>query len=124
MADVREKMNTCEERFYACPQGPASHLASLGMIPNTYDIAVSTACSALNNMDIDTVAQDQACIELLRKRNTGMTPGGVSRLFDLIKRKDPRFAVTFYKDSEQAARTLEAAQQQLRDIEGEIERLT
>lgn len=190
-------------------------LGSLGTIPDKYDIAVSTACGALNNMVVDTVAQGQACIEFLRKQNIGrasfmvleklptdklnervVTPEGVPRLFDLIKPKDPRFASAFYKgvgntlvadnldqanriafggskrwrvvtlagqlidssgtmsgggnhvsrggmssklqaeavspqvlknyeqESEQAARSLEAAQQELRDIEAEAERLT
>ncbi|OAX33539.1 hypothetical protein K503DRAFT_869495 [Rhizopogon vinicolor AM-OR11-026] len=190
-------------------------LGSLGTIPDKYDVAVSTACGALNNMVVDTVTQGQACIEFLRKQNIGrasfmvleklptdklnervVTPEGVPRLFDLIKPKDPRFAAAFYKgvgntlvaenldqanriafggsrrwrvvtlagqlidssgtmsgggnhvsrggmssklqaeavspqvlrtyeqDSEQAARNLEAAQQQLRDIEAEVERLT
>ncbi|KAG0697734.1 RecF/RecN/SMC N terminal domain-containing protein [Suillus ampliporus] len=190
-------------------------LGSLGTIPDKYDIAVSTACGALNNMVVDTVAQGQACIEFLRKQNIGrasfmvleklptdklnervVTPEGVPRLFDLIKPKDPRFASAFFKgvgntlvaenldqanriafggsrrwrvvtlagqlidssgtmsgggnhvsrggmssklqaeavspqvlrnyeqESEQSARALEAAQQELRDIEAEVERLT
>ncbi|KAG2746768.1 hypothetical protein P692DRAFT_201933204 [Suillus brevipes Sb2] len=190
-------------------------LGSLGTIPDKYDIAVSTACGALNNMVVDTVTQGQACIEFLRKQNIGrasfmvleklptdrlnervVTPEGVPRLFDLIKPKDPRFASAFYKgvgntlvadnldqanriafggskrwrvvtlagqlidssgtmsgggnhvsrggmssklqaeavspqvlktyehESEQAARSLEAAQQELRDIEAKAERLT
>ncbi|KAG1879662.1 RecF/RecN/SMC N terminal domain-containing protein [Suillus tomentosus] len=190
-------------------------LGSLGTIPDKYDIAVSTACGALNNMVVDTVAQGQACIEFLRKQNIGrasfmvleklptdklnervVTPEGVPRLFDLIKPKDPRFASAFYKgvgntlvadnldqanriafgsarrwrvvtlagqlidssgtmsgggnhvsrggmssklqaeavspqvlrtyeqESEQAARSLEAAQQELRNIEAEAERLS
>ncbi|KAG2364796.1 RecF/RecN/SMC N terminal domain-containing protein [Suillus spraguei] len=190
-------------------------LGSLGTIPDKYDIAVSTACGALNNMVVDTVAQGQACIEFLRKQSIGrasfmvleklptdrlnehvVTPEGVPRLFDLIKPKDPRFASAFYKgvgntlvadnldqanriafggskrwrvvtlagqlidssgtmsgggnhvsrggmssklqaeavspqvlktyeqESEQAARNLEAGQQELRNIEAEAERLT
>ena len=190
-------------------------MGSLGTIPDKYDVAVSTACGALNNMVVDTVAQGQACIEFLRKQNIGrasfmvleklptdklnervVTPEGVPRLFDLIKPKDPRFAPAFLKavgntlvaenldqanriafggsrrwrvvtlagqlidssgtmsgggnhvsrggmssklqaeavspqvlrnyeqDSEQAARNLEAAQQELREIEAAVERLT
>ncbi|OAX41430.1 hypothetical protein K503DRAFT_797963 [Rhizopogon vinicolor AM-OR11-026] len=45
-------------------------LASLGTIAGKYDIAVSAAYNALNNMEIDTVAQDQVYIEFLRKQNT------------------------------------------------------
>jgi structural maintenance of chromosome 4 len=190
-------------------------LGSLGTIPDKYDIAVSTACGALNNMVVDTVAQGQVCTEFLRKQNIGpasfmvleklptdtfnervVTPEGVPRLFDLIKPKESRFASAFYtgvantlvadnldqanriafggskrwrvvtlagqlidssgtmsggedhvsrggmslklqaeavspqvlqtyeQESEQAARSLEAAQQELRDLEAEAERLT
>ena len=78
-------------------------------------MAVTTACSALNNLVVDTVEQGQACIEHLRKGNVGRasfmvleklpprdlnsieTPENVPRLFDLIKPKDPRFAPAFYK---------------------------
>lgn len=91
-------------------------LGSLGTIPDKYDVAVSTACGALNNLVVDTVEQGQGCIEYLRKQNVGRasfmvleklnqsngldkiaTPENVPRLFDLIKPKDPRFAPAFYK---------------------------
>ena len=85
------------------------------MIDDKYDVAVTTACSALNNLVVDTVEQGQACIEHLRKGNVGRasfmvleklpprnldgieTPENVPRLFDLIKPKDSRFAPAFYK---------------------------
>lgn len=88
----------------------------MGTIPDKYDVAVSTACSALNNLVVDTVEQGQACIEYLRKQNVGRasffvleklpadgrldqiaTPENAPRLFDLIKPKDPQFAPAFYK---------------------------
>jgi structural maintenance of chromosome 4 len=91
-------------------------LGSLGTIPDKYDVAVSTACGALNNLVVDTVEQGQSCIEYLRKQNVGRasfmvleklpptnsiekitTPENVPRLFDLIKPKEPRFAPAFYK---------------------------
>ena len=91
-------------------------LGSLGTIPDKYDVAISTACGALNNMVVDTVEQGQACIEYLRKQNVGrasfmvleklsqtsgmeriQTPENVPRLSDLIKPKEPRFAAAFYK---------------------------
>ncbi|PCH34299.1 RecF/RecN/SMC protein [Wolfiporia cocos MD-104 SS10] len=90
-------------------------LGSLGTIPDKYDVAVSTACGALNNLVVDTVEQGQACIEYLRKQNVGRasfmvleklsnrgidktpTPENVPRLFDLIKPKEPRFAAAFLK---------------------------
>ncbi|KZT08792.1 RecF/RecN/SMC protein [Laetiporus sulphureus 93-53] len=90
-------------------------LGSLGTIPDKYDVAVSTACGALNNLVVDTVEQGQACIEYLRKQNIGRasfmvleklsnrgmekipTPENVPRLFDLIKPKEARFAPAFFK---------------------------
>jgi structural maintenance of chromosome 4 len=88
----------------------------LGTIPDKYDVAISTACGALNNLVVDTVEQGQACIEYLRSQNVGRasfivleklsqtngldrieTPEKVPRLFDLIKPKDARFLPAFYK---------------------------
>lgn len=90
-------------------------MGDLGVIPDKYDAAVTTACPALNNLVVDTVEQGQACLEVLRKGNIGRasfiilekasgrdlspieTPEGVARLFDLIKPKDPKFAPAFFK---------------------------
>jgi structural maintenance of chromosome 4 len=90
-------------------------LGSLGTIADKFDVAVSTACSALNSLVVDQVDQGQACIEYLRKQNIGRanfmvleklsnngmdpisTPENAPRLFDLIKPKDPRFAPAFFK---------------------------
>ncbi|ORY34983.1 RecF/RecN/SMC N terminal domain-domain-containing protein [Naematelia encephala] len=96
-------------------KGFHGRLGDLGIIDDKYDVAVTTACSALNNLVVDTVEQGQACIEHLRKGNIGRasfmvleklpprdlgpieTPENVPRLFDLIKPKDARFAPAFYK---------------------------
>ncbi|KAK5061189.1 hypothetical protein LTR84_007731 [Exophiala bonariae] len=89
-------------------------LGNLGTIDEQFDVAVSTACAALENMVVDNVEVGQQCIEYLRKNNLGranfilldklahrdlspvQTPENVPRLFDLIKPKDPRFAPAFY----------------------------
>ncbi|KZT62670.1 hypothetical protein CALCODRAFT_140377 [Calocera cornea HHB12733] len=96
-------------------KGFHGRLGNLGTIPDKYDVAVSTACTSLNNLVVDSVEQGQACIEYLRKHNIGRasiivleklpprnlekidTPEGVPRLFDLITPKDPKFAPAFYK---------------------------
>ncbi|KAI5998259.1 RecF/RecN/SMC [Pisolithus albus] len=97
-------------------EGFHGRLGSLGTIPDKYDVAVSTACGALNNMVVDTVEQGQACINSLRTQNVGRasfmvleklatdkvnerisTPEDVPRLFDLITPKDTKFAPAFYK---------------------------
>ncbi|KAJ5289014.1 Structural maintenance of chromosomes protein [Penicillium angulare] len=106
-------------------------LGNLGTIDEQYDVAISTACPALDNMVVETVEVGQHCIDYLRKNNLGRanfilldrlprrdmstiyTPESVPRLFDLVKPKDPKFAPAFYsvmqntlvaKDLEQANR--------------------
>ncbi|RMZ87349.1 hypothetical protein DV736_g5416, partial [Chaetothyriales sp. CBS 134916] len=89
-------------------------LGNLGAINDKYDVAISTACPALENMVVDNVEVGQQCIEYLRKNNLGranficldklaqrdlspmQTPENVPRLFDLIKPKDVRLAPAFY----------------------------
>src|SRR6185436_13553007 len=90
-------------------------LGNLGVIDDKYDVAISTACSSLEYIVVDTVECGQSCIEYLRRQNLGrarfyilekipsqdmsriQTPENVPRLFDLVKPKDPRFASVFYK---------------------------
>lgn len=106
-------------------------LGNLGTIDEKYDVAISTACPALDNMVVETVEVGQQCIDYLRKNNLGRanfilldrlprrdmstiyTPESVPRLFDLVKPKDDKFAPAFYsvmqntlvaKDLEQANR--------------------
>ena len=89
-------------------------MGNLGVIDDKYDVAVSTACPALDNIVVETVEAGQACIEYLRKNNLGRasfiildklgrqdtrsidTPENVPRLFDLIKPKHNRFNTAFY----------------------------
>jgi structural maintenance of chromosome 4 len=89
-------------------------LGNLGTIDQKYDVAISTACGALDNFVTDTVEGGQQCIEYLRKTNLGRgnfmcldklgskdlspieTPENVPRLFDLIKAKDDKFRPAFY----------------------------
>jgi structural maintenance of chromosome 4 len=89
-------------------------LGNLGMIDQKYDVAISTACGALDNFVTDTVESGQQCIEYLRKNNLGRgnficldklpnrdlspieTPENAPRLFDLIKAKDGKFLPAFY----------------------------
>ncbi|KAJ0416817.1 RecF/RecN/SMC [Aspergillus carlsbadensis] len=112
-------------------EGFHGRLGNLGTIDEKYDVAISTACPALENMVVDTVEVGQQCIDYLRKNNLGranfilldrlpkrdlstiFTPENVPRLFDLVKPKDPKFAPAFYsvmqntlvaKDLEQANR--------------------
>lgn len=95
-------------------EGFHGRLGNLGTIDEKYDVAISTACPALENMVVDTVEVGQQCIDYLRKNNLGranfilldrlpkrdlntiLTPDNVPRLFDLVKPKDPKFAPAFY----------------------------
>lgn len=93
-----------------------SRLGNLGTIDAKYDVAISTACPALDNLVVESVEVGQQCIEYLRKNNLGranficldrlqrrdmspiQTPEDVPRLFDLIKPRDPKFAPAFYNN--------------------------
>lgn len=89
-------------------------LGNLGAIDQKYDVAISTACGALDNFVTDTVEAGQQCIEYLRKTNLGrgnficldklrardmspiQTPENAARLFDLVKPKEDKFRPAFY----------------------------
>lgn len=91
-------------------------LGTLGTIPEQYDVAITTACGALNNMVVDTVEDAQACIKHLREQNVGRasfmvleklspsrgqnnapTPEGAPRLINLITSRDAKFMPAFEK---------------------------
>ena len=57
---------TCYLRFLFSSQG------DLGAIGGKYDIAVSTACSPLDNIVVDSMTTAQRCVELLIKHNVGV----------------------------------------------------
>lgn len=89
-------------------------LGNLGTIDQKYDVAISTACPALENLVVDSVEVGQQCIDYLRKNNLGRanfilldrlarrdlsqinTPENVPRLFDLVKPKDAKFSPAFF----------------------------
>lgn len=89
-------------------------LGNLGAIDQKFDVAISTACGALDNFVTDTVEAGQQCIEYLRKTNLGrgnficldklrvrdmspiQTPENAPRLFDLVRAKEDRFRPAFY----------------------------
>ena len=81
-------------------------LGSLGAIDDKYDVAVTTACGALNHLVVETVEQGQWCVEFLRKHKVGRATfiilekiqhvaeraarrfdGPVPRLYDLVRVK-------------------------------------
>lgn len=95
-------------------EGFHGRLGNLGTIDEKYDVAVSTACGALDNFVTETVESGQQCIEYLRKNNLGrgnficldklrdrslvpiQTPENAPRLFDLVKPQHDRFKPAFY----------------------------
>lgn len=110
-------------------EGFHGRLGNLGTIDEKYDVAISTACPALDNLVVESVEVGQQCIDYLRKNNLGranfilldrlprrdmsqiFTPDSVPRLFDLVKAVDSKFSPAFYsvlqntlvaKDLEQA----------------------
>ena len=96
--------------------GIHGRLGDLGSIDDKYDVAVTTACGALNNIVVENTAVAQYCCDLLRKTGAGvatfimldkqqhlmdkMNLGKGSfpsdRLFDLVKPKDAKFLPAFY----------------------------
>ncbi|XP_066588736.1 structural maintenance of chromosomes protein 4 [Prorops nasuta] len=97
--------------------GIYGRLGDLGAIDAKYDVAISTACGALDNIVVDSVNTAQACIQFLRNHDIGRatfiplekqqrfwpqcrqkikTPENVPRLFDLIKVEDENVLPAFY----------------------------
>ena len=95
-------------------EGFHGRLGSLGVIDDKYDVAISTACPALENMVVDTVDAGQQCIDYLRQNSMGRanfilldrlvrrdlsipeTPEGMPRLFDLVRPKADAFQPAFF----------------------------
>ncbi|GFS58401.1 structural maintenance of chromosomes protein 4 [Trichonephila clavipes] len=97
--------------------GVYGRLGDLGGIDAKYDVAISTACGALDHIVTDTITTAQECVELLKKDNLGYatfialdqmkkwepyvkekisTPESVPRLFDLITTRDKNVLPAFY----------------------------
>ncbi|RNA08757.1 Structural maintenance of chromosomes 4 [Brachionus plicatilis] len=97
--------------------GIHGRLGDLGAIDQKYDIAVSTACGALDSIVVDNIDTAQKCVEYLKTNNVGSahfialdkqekwrdyvnrkitTPENVPRLVDLIKVNDQKFLTAFY----------------------------
>ncbi|CAH1781989.1 unnamed protein product [Owenia fusiformis] len=97
--------------------GIYGRLGDLGAIDDKYDVAISTACGALDNIVVDSINTAQKCVEYLKRENIGSatfigldkmqrwvehtrrkinTPESVPRLFDLVKVKDDTILPAFY----------------------------
>jgi len=114
--------------------GIYGRLGDLGAIEAQYDVAISTACGALDSIVVDTIDTGKKAIDYLKKNNLGRanfilmdkmekfrantqkkitTPENVPRLFDLVRVKDEFLKTGFYfalrdtlvaKDIDQATR--------------------
>ncbi|XP_071494646.1 structural maintenance of chromosomes protein 4-like [Diadema antillarum] len=115
-------------------EGIHGRLGDLGAIDDKYDVAISTACGALDYIVVDTIDTGEKCVKFLRQNNIGVatficldkikhleksafskmsTPDNVARLYDLVRVKEEKFRIAFYyglgntlvaKDLEQATK--------------------
>jgi structural maintenance of chromosome 4 len=97
--------------------GIHGRLGDLASIGDEFNVAISTACPALNNIVVDTIDTAQKGIRLLRKYDLGSAtfivldkmqqhavtarkpcdvPAGAQRLFDLLRDVDPQHVGAFY----------------------------
>ncbi|NXI91160.1 SMC4 protein, partial [Psophia crepitans] len=96
--------------------GLYGRLGDLGSINEKYDVAISSSCSALDNIVVDTIDTAQACVNFLKAKGIGAatfialdkiavwekhvkkipTPENTPRLFDLVKVEDEKVRVAFY----------------------------
>lgn len=97
--------------------GIHGRLGDLGSIDSNYDIAISTACGALNNIVVETTIEAEKCVQYLRTNKLGVAtfiilekiqhlsknikssftaPQNSQRLFDLVRPKDDIYLPAFY----------------------------
>ncbi|XP_070539333.1 structural maintenance of chromosomes protein 4-like [Ptychodera flava] len=97
--------------------GIFGRMGDLGAIDEKYDVAISTACGALDHIVVDTMDTATTCVEYLKKHNVGKatfigldkmktfekhattkidTPENAPRLFDLVKVQDEKLLTAFY----------------------------
>ncbi|CAK8682655.1 unnamed protein product [Clavelina lepadiformis] len=95
--------------------GIYGRLGDLGVIDDKYDVAISSCCSALENILVDNIDTAQKCVEALKKQEIGQATfialdkmakyehairhgerASLPKLVDLIKLKEERFRVAFY----------------------------
>ena len=97
--------------------GLHGRLGDLGAIDDKYDVAITTACPALNHFVVETTSGGQACVEYMRKHNLGVSTfiilnkitgaaadmkrswknvPGTKRLFDLVNIPNDKLRPAFY----------------------------
>ena len=138
-----------EEKRKGRLKGIQGRLGDLGAIDSKYDIAVSTACNALDNIVTDTIEDAQKAVQYLRQNGLGIqtfialdkmnylegrwnqrfdAPENVPRLFDLITCEN-KFKTAFYyavqntlvaEDLTQARRITERKRLRVVTIDGKM----
>jgi structural maintenance of chromosome 4 len=116
-----QKNNILDSLLKAQQEGKLSgiygRLGDLGVIDAKYDVAITTACSNLDSIVVETVDHAQKCLDFLKKNNIGRatflilekiawvdnnmrasfrTPNNCERLFDLVKYKNQKLSHAFY----------------------------
>ncbi|KAI1287354.1 Structural maintenance of chromosomes protein 4 [Halotydeus destructor] len=117
--DTRNKLlrSVMEANKKGTLQGVLGRLGDLGAIDKKFDVAISTACGALDNIVVDTIDSAQSVIEFIKERDLGKTTcmaldklnysedqinyadtnsEGCPRLFDLVEINDDRLRPAFY----------------------------
>ena len=96
-------------------KGIYGRLGDLGGIDDKYDVAISSCCSALENILVDNIDTAQKCVKALKENDVGLATfialdkmekysqplqankrSPLSRLVDLIKPKEEKFRLAFY----------------------------
>eukprot|EP00775_Hariotina_reticulata_P001241 gene1241-1581_t len=85
--------------------GVYGRLGDLGAIDSKFDVAISTACPALNYIVVDSTSDAQHCVELLRKRQLGVATflildkqrGLTAHMEEKVKTpEDPKLRLAFW----------------------------
>ena len=61
-----------DQRDSGALPGIHGRLGDLGAIDEKYDVAISTACGALDHIIVDSMDTAIKCVEFLKKRNVGL----------------------------------------------------
>ncbi|OQS04276.1 structural maintenance of chromosomes protein 4 [Thraustotheca clavata] len=113
---LKSLMDAARPGFPLDGAGLLGRLGDLGAIDEKYDVAISTACGALDNLVVETTSGAQRCVDHLRRHNLGRATfiilekiqylqskcnsrgPNVSfpRLFDLVRVTDNKFLPAFY----------------------------
>ncbi|ETV91308.1 hypothetical protein H310_14128 [Aphanomyces invadans] len=113
---LKSLMNATKPGFELEHAGLLGRLGDLGAIDSKYDVAISTACGALDNLVVETTHGAQLCVAYLRQHNLGRATfiilekmtylhnkcqgdrfnAPIPRLFDLVRVSKDKFRPAFY----------------------------